>query len=50
MSVLAVASALLGAMARPAAAQTTDPTVSLRMDMFKLYCYREQGDGIFDWR
>src|SRR5947207_4182845 len=48
MSVLAVAGALLGSMARPAAAQTTDPNTPLRMDFFKLECETEQGDGIFD--
>src|SRR5688500_12671706 len=49
MGVVAVAGALLGSMARPAAAQIlNDPTTPLRMDFFKLYCQSEQGDGVFD--
>lgn len=48
MSTLALVSGLLGAMAQPAKAQTTDPNRELRMDLTKLYCYREDGDGIFD--
>jgi hypothetical protein len=48
MSALAMASALLGAMAQPSAAQTTNPNTELRMDLSKLYCYREDGDGLFD--
>src|SRR5262245_42079841 len=70
MGVLAVAGALFGGMARPAAADdatslqffadplngavfqaydaATDPTVPLRMDLWKIYCKKEQGDGIFD--
>jgi hypothetical protein len=50
MSLLAVTGALLGSMARPAAAQSTDPNpyTPLRMDFFRLDCRTEQGDGVFD--
>jgi hypothetical protein len=48
MSVLVLAGALLGSMARPSAAQTTNPYTPLRMDFFRLDCRTEQGDGVFD--
>ena len=48
MSVLAVAGALLGSLARPAAAQTPSPYTDLRMDFFRLDCYNEDDDGLLD--
>jgi hypothetical protein len=45
MSVLVLAGALLGSMARPAAAQSQDPNTPLRMDFVRLDCQREMDDG-----
>jgi hypothetical protein len=49
MSVLAVTGALLGSLARPAAAQIlNDPSTPLRMDFLRLDCYDEDDDGLLD--